>query len=149
MKMKIIIPFLLFASFCLDCNSIATIAIRLSKEKAVDWNYVQDHGGIKLGEIIKQDNNYYIPIECRASGKKITVEPKDITSYPIYYVAYKLEIKNDSLFITLKEKMDDRIKADINKIIIKNMNERINEIQIYYKNPDNSKIFIKTNKKNT
>lgn len=142
MKLKFII-ILGLISFC-GCNAILTCIIRCSPPQKVDWTYIQNHGGIQIGELNQNNEGYWLPIECNAAGlKTITIKPKDFTSYPIYYVGCSLKYRSDTIFITLKKKIDDRIKKDITQIKLKGFPVKgIKTYKLFYKNPDKSVLYL-------
>lgn len=69
MGIALFVSTLLFMSFGIGFN------------KAVDWEFIQSIGGIKIETPLETENGYYLPVICNVSGTdSITITPTVINS---------------------------------------------------------------------
>ena len=96
MKLKMFVILLITIVIFTNCASNST-----------SWQKVSDFGGIEIGEPYIENNIYYLPIKCDATGMTdISTTPKNFTSYPIYYTRAKVTIfSNNTIGIKLYSKL--------------------------------------------
>ena len=129
---KILFTFLILLSGCFT-------------DRAFSRSEIEDVGGMKTGEIVIKSGQYFLPVICNVSGTEtITNKPKTMNS-GLAFKEINYKITGDkilfSLYVTL---VGDEYKfSRSNGINFKFGDIQKIKYQLYYKNPDNTIVFIK------
>ena len=132
MKLKMFVILLITIVIFTNCASNST-----------SWQKVSDFGGIEIGEPYIENNIYYLPIKCDATGMTdISTTPKNFTSYPIYYTRAKVTIFSNN---TIGIKLYSKLVSDGQNISIIQLPKKISKgyYSVNYIDVDKNLIFIK------
>jgi hypothetical protein len=81
--------------------AILVLSSQIALAEKMDWAFIQAVGGISVGEPLRTEDGFYLPIDCDVSGlKQVTVKPTTINSALICSKIY-VSIKDKNIYITI------------------------------------------------
>jgi hypothetical protein len=115
--------------------------------ESLNWNQVQDVGGLRIDDIQMTDNQYFIPIYCNVSGiEKVSVDPKTMNS-GIVFKEYKYLINDTkillNILVTIPSNEYKNAASTNSGIYIKKSSIKPGKYKVYYMNNDKSLVYIK------
>ena len=121
-----------------SCNTMINLAMSIPYR--YEWEEVQSHGGIILGQPFKTNRVWRLPIECAAAGRFVAREPEQVTSFPLHYSGARLKREDTNLLMYLEIKGNEW-GQDITSITLP---RRIHDgtYNLYYLNRDSSRHFV-------